>query len=190
MTQLSSVEPHVFEALFVSGGAAQLGRPALAVGSGGARIRPTRSRRHNATRVSAGRRRRRDSCPRIRGRLPSPAPAQLGTAAAATIRAAWIRRLAPERRVLFVQLDTTGPDRGGHPAALRREATCSDASCRPQTDARRFRYRSPTRSLAVRPTPRPIHRHDPEAGTSPRGRSPCPASSLARERAGRLSSPV
>ena len=104
VTQLSAVEPRVFEALFVSGGrrgsvdrrwqwvqaalasAAPVPLPSLAA--------PPRAPADGSTTpeaTTAG-----SSHPR----------APLGTATASRIRAAWIRREPPGRRVLFVQVDT------------------------------------------------------------------------------------
>ena len=105
VTELSSVEPHVFETLFVNGGR-----------------RSSVDRRWQwvqAALVSAA------PIPPPSPQSPSPTlaestsssplleevsiPEELVTAAsgaAPTLRAAWIRRLAPGRRVLFVQIGT------------------------------------------------------------------------------------
>ncbi len=107
VTQLSSVDAHVYEELFVGGGRRtsvdrrwQWVQAALA---STAPI-PTPSPPPPVPPPAAG-------APPSGHSAPTPAPtrAELATAAAATVRAAWIRRLAPRRRVLFVQLRTNHP---------------------------------------------------------------------------------
>jgi hypothetical protein len=96
VTQLGTVRPHVYDALFVGGGE----RPSVdrrrqwvqAVLASAAPVPPA------ALALPA--------TPEMAAKVPDTTRAALSMASTAKLRAAWIRRLAPRRRALFVQLDT------------------------------------------------------------------------------------
>jgi hypothetical protein len=105
VAQLSVVEPHVFEALFVSGGRrSSVDRRWQWVQAALASAPPVPTPQSASSQPTAN-----DAAMPETVTGSSPHRQERGTAAGATIRAAWIRRLAPGRRALFVQLDTTGP---------------------------------------------------------------------------------
>ena len=107
VTQLASVESYVYDALFVDGGQrVSVDRRWQWVQAALASTPPVPPPSHTATAEPPT------------GTTPDPGTgttdprddrATLGAAAGARLRAAWIRRLAPGRRVLFVQLETRLP---------------------------------------------------------------------------------
>lgn len=139
VTQLASVEPYVYEALFVHGGRRasvdrrwQWVQAALAAAPPVARpvaapVSPPGSRRPGAeTPVPA------DTTSAPGCANPRDVRVLLDAAAGARLRSAWIRRLAPERRVLFVQLEAPLPvettirlTRRGRPLGRRHLPTVS-----------------------------------------------------------------
>ncbi|MCY7303529.1 MAG: hypothetical protein LH654_10975 [Thermoleophilia bacterium] len=96
VAELSSVKPHVYSALFGDGGRERrsVDRRWQWVQAALAAAAPIPTRMADAPSVDN----------RANDRNGARVP--LGTAATPTIRAAWIRRIAPRRRELFVQLDT------------------------------------------------------------------------------------
>ena len=107
VTQLGSVETHVYEALFISGGRRssvdrrwQWVQAALASTAPIPTPFPQTPVRPPAVRAPSSGTAAPESAPNV--------PSRAGTAAVA-LRSAWIRRIAPGRRVLFVQLQTNHP---------------------------------------------------------------------------------
>jgi hypothetical protein len=106
VTQLSSVEPYVYNALFVSGGRrSSVDRRWQWVQAALTSAAPILPAQPPAV-----------ATPGAGGTNPPPNPSSPSRAAAsgnaagrARLRAAWMRRLAPHRRVLFLQLDTPLP---------------------------------------------------------------------------------